>query len=269
MQNIDDDIALKLMRAGHEIGLEILYKLYFPKLRYKVLKLISKYANHDVSRQKDEIADEICQEVFYNFYNKIDIFQEKCSVMTWLSNLAYNKTIDYLKKEGKGHPNRWSYEKITPKDLQKEPIFSESLEDEQKKTFFRIEIENYEQEEKIFCYAQCIDKALTKIDVNSLECLKVLIFSLQKLSIIDIAKKMSISDKKAKSILNDCKDNIKKNPNCMLILMLFYEFGLSQKDLVNILEKEPQDIGNLITSCRNMLRNNIDLKDCYEKCKDT
>jgi RNA polymerase sigma factor (sigma-70 family) len=263
---MDDKTALEDMRNGGKAGFETLYKRYFPKLRSRVLQLLTKY---NTSKQITDIADEICQEVFYfGFYQNIDAFEEKCSVMTWLSNLAYNKTIDYLRKEEKEQPTTWLSKKIKEKDLQKEPVFhkGKSLKEEEEETFFGMGIEATEQEEKIFCYAECIGKALKKSDVDNDGCLSALIFSLQKQSIEDIAKEIGISHKEAKAFLNRCKRKLKNRPNCLTALMLSYALELSQNEMATVLAKKPGTVGVFLLDCRKKMKKDINFKSCCEEC---
>jgi RNA polymerase sigma factor (sigma-70 family) len=93
---MDDKTALEEMRKGGKAGFETLYNRYFFKLRSKIL--------NNSSKKIIDIADEICQDVFYSFYKNISTFEEKCNVMTWLLKLARNRIVDYLRKEEKKHP---------------------------------------------------------------------------------------------------------------------------------------------------------------------
>jgi len=243
---MDDKTALEDMRQGGKAGFETLYKRYFPKLRSGVLRLLTKYSH---SKQMTDIADDICQEVFYSFYKNIHTFKEECSVITWLSKLAYNKTIDYWKKK---------------------PVFKgeESLDEieETEETFFRMIIETMEQKEKNFCYAECIGNALKKLGSNDPDCLTALIFSFPKPSIDKIANEIGITHQNAKLLLNRCKKKFKKSPNCLMALMLFYVLELSQKELAKILDKKENAIGVFLYDCRQKLKNDTDFKSCCEEC---
>jgi len=256
---MDDKTALEDMRKGSEAGFETLYKRYFPRLRSRVLQLLKKYST---SKPVADIADEICQEVFYfGFYQNINTFKEECNVMTWLSKLAYNRTINYLVEEKNAQPTTWLPNKINTENLQKE-----SFEQETEETFLKMGIEVAEREEKIFCYAECIGEALKKSDANDADCLIALIFSQQKLSIEDIAKEIGVSHKEAKAFLNRCKRKLKKRPSCLTALMLFYAFGLSQNEMAKMLGKNPGAIGVFLHECKNRLKNDTHFKSCCEEC---
>ena len=222
----------------------MLYKRYFPRLREYLLK---KYQTSTLIVNE---VDEICQDVFYSFYQNIDKFQEKCSVKTWLFNIAHNKTADYFQKAGKEHVSNEE----------------KSLEEETEETLFSMGIETSEREEKIFCLAECIGKALKKSDVQGANCLIALIFSLQKPSIEEIAKEIGISPKKAKAFLNRCKRKLKNRPDCLTALTLFHALEFFQSKLATELAKKPNAVGVFLHDCRKKLKNDINFKNCCKEC---
>ena len=258
---MDDKTALENMRQGGKVGFETLYKRYFPKLRSGVLRLLTKYGD---SKQMLDIVDEICQETFCSFHQNIHTFKEECSVMTWLSKLAYHKTIDYWRKEQTEYPKNWLFNKM----LSRKPVFKEelSLEEETEETFLRMSIETTEQEEKKFCYAECIGNALKRLGPNDPDCLTALIFSFPKPSIDKIANEIGITHQDAKLLLNRCKRKFKESPNCLMALMLFYALELSQKELAKILDKKENAIGVFLYDCRQKLKNDANSRSCCEEC---
>ncbi|EDN71377.1 hypothetical protein BGP_2033 [Beggiatoa sp. PS] len=241
---MDDKTALEDMRQGGEAGIEMLYKHYFPKLRSRVIWLLTK--KYNISLSIAEIAaDEICQDTFfYDFYKKIDLFKEECSVMTWLLKLATNKTIDYLRKEPKT-------ENLQPEQLE-----------EAEESFFEFDA----QEEKRFCYVECIGHALKRQGTNEPDCLTALIFSFPKASIDKIANELGISHKEAKVLLNRCKRKFKESQDCLMALMLFYALGLSQKEMAKMLGKKENDIAALSSKCRKKLKDDANFRSCCEDC---
>jgi len=233
---MDDKTALEDMRKGGEVGFETLHRYYLPRLKAHLCKKYS-YVTSD-------IADEICQEVFFNFYRNIHTFEEKSvnNVMGWLFTAAKNKTIDYWRKAG---------------NLQ-----LESFEEEE----FPVEFD--EQEEKRFCYAECIGNALKRLGTDDTDCLTALIFSFPKSSIDKIANEMGMTHKAAKVLLNRCKRKFKENPNCLMALMLFYALEWSQKEMAEILDKKENTIGVFLSNCRKKLKNDTNFKNCYAECID-
>jgi RNA polymerase sigma-70 factor (ECF subfamily) len=43
-------------------------------------------------------AEDLCQEVFITAYRKIDSFEERASISTWLYRVAINRSKDFLRK---------------------------------------------------------------------------------------------------------------------------------------------------------------------------
>ena len=234
---MDDKTALEDMRQGGKIGFEMLHKRYLPRLN---ALLVKKY-----SHLTPDTADDICQEVFITFYQKFDKFEEKSSLMRWLFRIAQNKIIDDWRKAGKT-----------------ENLPLESLEEEE--SFFVFD----EQEENRFCYVECIGHALRRQGTNEPDCLTALIFSFPKPSIDKIANEIGISHKEAKALLNRCKRQLKNNPSCLTVLMLFDALELSQKEIAKMLAKTPSWVGNRMHTCRQQLKNDAGLKSCYEECID-
>lgn len=56
-----------------------------------VLKLIFSYVH------QQDIAEDLAQEVFVKVYQKIDQFEQRASLKTWLYRIAINSSKDYLK----------------------------------------------------------------------------------------------------------------------------------------------------------------------------
>ena len=94
-----------------------------------------------------------------------------------------------------------------------------------------------------------------------------LIFYLQKLSIEEnIPKKIDLQQ--IEKIIRRCK-KLKRHPDCLIALMLFYGMDLSQQEVADILGKKTNAFGVFIHDCKRRLRDNINLAKCYKKCQDT
>ncbi len=72
-----------------EAKLEEVYKKY-SKLIYNYIYSLCK--NHD-------IAEDLTQETFYKAVMKINSFNNKCKMSTWLCQIAKNTWIDFLRKQ--------------------------------------------------------------------------------------------------------------------------------------------------------------------------
>lgn len=49
--------------------------------------------------KNEEDREEICQDVFFKVYKNLDKFEYKSKLSTWISRIAYNTSINYLKKK--------------------------------------------------------------------------------------------------------------------------------------------------------------------------
>ncbi|MCX6303501.1 MAG: sigma-70 family RNA polymerase sigma factor [Bacteroidetes bacterium] len=47
----------------------------------------------------NEDREDICQDVFIKVYEKLNTFQFKSKLSTWIGNIAYNSSINYLQKK--------------------------------------------------------------------------------------------------------------------------------------------------------------------------
>lgn len=52
-------------------------------------------------QRKDELED-VCQEVFMKVYQNLGKYRNECKLSTWIATIAYNTSINYLRKFKKG-----------------------------------------------------------------------------------------------------------------------------------------------------------------------
>lgn len=71
---------------------EELYILYYMDVYYFVLKL---------SGYKDDLAEEVTQESFYQAFLSLKRFRGECAVKTWLCQIAKNTYFKYLRTHAK------------------------------------------------------------------------------------------------------------------------------------------------------------------------
>lgn len=71
---------------------EELYNLYYKDVYYFVLKL----ANY-----RDDVADEVTQESFYQAFLSLPRFRGECSIKSWICQIAKNTYYKYLKTHAK------------------------------------------------------------------------------------------------------------------------------------------------------------------------
>src|SRR5665647_1248171 len=52
-------------------------------------------------QRRDELED-VCQEVFLKVYQNLRLYRKECKLSTWIATIAYNTSINYLRKFKKG-----------------------------------------------------------------------------------------------------------------------------------------------------------------------
>lgn len=63
-------------------------------------KLVVHITGRLIQRQ-DELED-ICQDVFLKVYQNLEKYRNECKLSTWIATIAYNTSINYLRKFKKG-----------------------------------------------------------------------------------------------------------------------------------------------------------------------
>ena len=243
---MDDKEALEYMRHGKEKGLEVLYKRYFGKLRKRVLWLLQKYHWPD-----EAIADEICNEVFFQFHKTILQFQEKCSVSTWLYKLAKHEVLRRLEKENRRQPEEPlpDWEELPDEN---EPIYDPIFDDEQ-----------------VLCYARCITQVFAQVwSGKEADCPIVLILFYMGVSIEEMATTIGKKRQATTRLLERCQKKLKEKPDCLTALMLHHAIGMSYAELAPIVGKPSiSAVGYFLSECRKkIIKNNPELKRCWEDC---
>lgn len=88
---IDDLEMIEKIVHGCSEYFEILMKKYESKVINLVYNLI----------KNKESAEDITQDVFITVYYKLYLFNKKSSLSTWIYKIAYNKSIDFIRKNKK------------------------------------------------------------------------------------------------------------------------------------------------------------------------
>jgi len=178
---MNDKEALKLMRKNNQKGLEFLHRKYYSRLRKAILSIKKKSVS-------ETLADEICNQTFFQFYHTIKYFKEDCSVLTWLSTLAIQEANKILRK---------------PIIVSKNPLANNELDQ------FFLDAENLDKQE---CYQYCI-RVHMAYNTNKLykNCLKNLTFLYEGASIEEIAKKMKRTFSATTTFLSNCRKTFKQD----------------------------------------------------------
>jgi RNA polymerase sigma-70 factor (ECF subfamily) len=97
-----DDAVLQRLRAGDPAGLERLMDRYAARV-YRVARGITR---------SDEDAEEVVQDVFLNVFRKIDSFEERSALGTWIYRIAANAAL--IKRRGRRFERECSLEDVLP-----------------------------------------------------------------------------------------------------------------------------------------------------------
>lgn len=90
MQKVQDDkYLISEVLSGNRMAFVKLIRQYEGLVLHIVTPLIG--VNED--------REDICQDVFIKVYEKLDTFQFKSKLATWIGNIAYNSSINYLEKK--------------------------------------------------------------------------------------------------------------------------------------------------------------------------
>jgi RNA polymerase sigma-70 factor (ECF subfamily) len=93
-------------------------------------KLVVHITGRLIQRQ-DELED-VCQEVFLKVYQNLGKYRNECKLSTWIATIAYNTSINYLRKFKKG-------DMISSEEMLTIPVIS----DAKALDFERIDLHQY------------------------------------------------------------------------------------------------------------------------------
>jgi len=93
-------------------------------------KLVVHITGRLIQRQ-DELED-VCQEVFLKVYQNLGKYRNECKLSTWIATIAYNTSINYLRKYKKG-------DMISSEELLVMPVIS----DTKTLDFERVDLHQY------------------------------------------------------------------------------------------------------------------------------
>jgi RNA polymerase sigma factor (sigma-70 family) len=136
--------------------------------------------------------EDICQDVFIKVYEKLNTFQFKSKLSTWIGNIAYNSSINYLQKK----KNILLRNIVSPIN---EISFIESV---------NIESDN---PEKIFIRKENIAQLNQSIDIlPEFQKIVLLLFYKEEMSLDEISKVLEMPVNTVKSHLFRAKKTLKQ-----------------------------------------------------------
>lgn len=91
MTDIQFETAMQKIRSGDKHGLQEIYEEYIG-LIYAIVK--------DILKSKEN-AEDVTSDFFIRLWDKADTFQSGRGHKTWITTIARNMAVDYLRKYGK------------------------------------------------------------------------------------------------------------------------------------------------------------------------
>ncbi len=89
MQN-DQNLIIQIQHSNNkDAAFTELVKRHQQKMYYQIKRMVNEHAD----------ADDISQQVWIKVWNKLDGFKMESEFSTWLFRVAYNETINFLKKQ--------------------------------------------------------------------------------------------------------------------------------------------------------------------------
>ena len=154
---------------------EELYHLYYKDVYYFVLKLAD---------YRDDIAEEVTQESFYQAFISLSRFRGECSIKSWLCQIAKNTYYKYLKTHAK------------------ETYLEEELHQEQEEETVSTKVEKKQ-------VTLHIRRVIADLDERSRRIVEYRLF--EEKSYKEIGRQTGMSDKSVDNALFRAKSKLKKH----------------------------------------------------------
>ena len=181
MTEMSDQQAIADMYRRGQQGFITLHRRYSSRLKKTLM-----YSAHQLDA---ETSDEITNDTFLTFYKNIALFEQRCSVFTWLCRLADNEVRHYWQKQ-----NRLKRQ-IPEKIIQLETVVLPEIV------------------EKDLCFERCMRKAIIQFQQsNESTCLMALKLLVEGLSIYEIAQQLNRTPNATSVFLTACRKKLRKSP---------------------------------------------------------
>ncbi len=83
------DSLVRRILSGENQAVVLFYNEYSPKIR--------KYLQYRMPRTED--IEAFTNDIFLEVIDSLPLFQEKCSLLSWLYKIAHNKIVDFYRKK--------------------------------------------------------------------------------------------------------------------------------------------------------------------------
>ncbi len=96
---LDQELVSKIL-GGNEQAFTVLVKKYERLVYYIVYRIIG----------EEELTKDVCQEIFVKVYLKLEKFNFKSKLSTWIATIAYRHALNQVKKD----KNKYQQDELTP-----------------------------------------------------------------------------------------------------------------------------------------------------------
>jgi RNA polymerase sigma-70 factor (ECF subfamily) len=101
MSNIPDERLISLIKEGHNEAFNEIVIRYQDRIFNSILRYVGNYDD----------ASDIIQQTFINAFKKIKGFKKQANLLTWLYKIAFNLSIDALRKRSRQRYVSFHYQK--------------------------------------------------------------------------------------------------------------------------------------------------------------
>ena len=181
-KDLDEKQLVNKVLSGKKKAFHILIRQYEGLVLHIVTPLIG--VNED--------REDICQDIFIKVYEKLNTFQFKSKLSTWIGNIAYNTSINFLQKK-------------------KNILLSNLVSPENELSFLESKSIEFENPEQLFIKEENIvelNKAIEKLTIFQKTIL--LLFYQDEMSLDEISEILEMPVNTIKSHLFRAKNSLKQ-----------------------------------------------------------
>jgi len=181
-RGFDEKYIIKEVLSGNREAFVLLIKQYEGLVLHIVTPLIG--VNED--------REDICQDIFIKVFEKLNSFQFNSKLGTWIGNIAYNTSINFLRKK-------------------RNILLSSLVMPENELSFFETTSADFNSPEQIFIKQEDISQLNLMIDkLTEIQKATLLLFYQDELSLEEISKILEMPVNTVKSHLFRAKKSLKQ-----------------------------------------------------------
>lgn len=182
LKGFDEKYIINEVLSGNREAFVLLIRQYEGLVLHIVTPLIG--INED--------REDICQDVFIKVFEKLNSFQFNSKLGTWIGNIAYNTSINYLQKK-------------------RNILLSSLLMPENELSFMENSTADFNNPEQIFIKQEDISRLNLMIDkLTEIQKATLLLFYQDEMSLEEISKILEMSVNTVKSHLFRAKNSLKQ-----------------------------------------------------------